>query len=61
MRGHSFMTSSNGKTFTGTSWLGSITLSVTNTYTRVGDNAITMRQVVSQGGKDFTIDSTCTR
>lgn len=58
---HGLTTSTNGKTFTGTSWLASITLNVTNTYTRVGDNAITMRQVVSQGGKDFTIDSTCTR
>jgi hypothetical protein len=58
---HSFMTSTNGKTFTGTSWIGSITLNVTNTYARVGDNAITMNQVISEGGREFTIENTCTR
>jgi hypothetical protein len=58
---HGVMTSTDGKTFTGTSWQGSITMSVTNTYTRAGDNVVTMRQVISQGGKDITINSTCTR
>jgi hypothetical protein len=58
---HGFATSTDGKTFTGTSWMGSTTMSVTNTYTKVGDNAVKMHQVVSLGGRQLNFDSTCTR
>ncbi len=58
---HGFMTSADGKTYTGTNWIGSITMSVTNTFTKVSDKAVRMRQVISENGKQFTIEGTCTR
>lgn len=58
---HGFATSADGKTFTGTSAVGPMTMDVTTTYTKIGPNSNTMHQVISAGGQQSTIDSTCKR
>lgn len=58
---HGFATSSDGKSFTGTTAMGPMTVDVTTTYTRTGPNATTMHQVLSGDGRQAVIDSRCTR
>lgn len=54
-------TSTDGKTYTGTSSMGPVSMSVTSTYGRVSDSKITLHQIMSGGGQQATIDSSCTR
>ena len=61
MGGHGFATSTDGKVYTGTTSMGSSNMSVTNTYAQVSPSNITLHQVLSGNGQQFTIDSACTR
>ena len=58
---HGAATSTDGKTYTGTSTLGPMTMNGTSTYTKVTDTNITFHEVLSGGGQQATIDSACTR
>ncbi len=58
---HGSAASKDGKTYTGTSALGSVTINVTSTYSKVNANTATMHEVLSANGQQITIDSTCTR
>lgn len=59
---HGFATSSDGTTYTGTSYLGSGSMDDTSTYTKVSPSQTTMREVLSRGGAaSFTIETTCKR
>ncbi|MFZ0681476.1 MAG: hypothetical protein WAM84_01195 [Candidatus Cybelea sp.] len=54
-------TSTDGKAFTGTMHMGMMAMDVTTTYAKSGANAISMTQVVSGGGQQATLSSSCTR
>jgi hypothetical protein len=54
-------TSTDGKAFTGTMHMGMMAMDVTTTYAKSGANAISMTQVISGGGQQATLSSTCTR
>jgi len=63
MGGHAFLTSSDGKTYSGTSSMGPVSLQDTVTYTKESDSKVTVLEVLSgqgqmQGG---TFNSVCTR
>jgi hypothetical protein len=61
MGGHGFATSSDGKTYTGTSSMGPSSMSVTTTYTVVAPNKATVHQVMSGNGENASIDTSCSR
>jgi hypothetical protein len=61
MGGHGFLTSTDGKTYTGTASMGPTSAQDTVTYNRVDANTVTVHDVVSSGPVPGTFDSTCTR
>jgi hypothetical protein len=58
---HGAATSPDGQTYTGTSTLGGVTMNGTSTYSKVSASQIGFHEVLSGGGQQMTIDSTCTR
>ncbi len=58
---HGSATSSDGKTYSGTSAIGPMTMSVTSTYAQVSPTNIAFHEVISGGGEQATIDSSCSR
>ncbi len=58
---HGFALSTDGKTYTGTNSMGTMTMNVATTYTQVGPNKSTMHEIVSGNGEQMVFDSTCTR
>jgi hypothetical protein len=54
-------TSTDGKAFTGTMHMGMMAMDVTTTYGKSGANGISMTQVISGGGQQATLSSSCTR
>ncbi len=61
MGGHAFLTSSDGKTYSGTSSMGPMSMQETTAYSKVADNKVTVHQVITVQGQAVTIDSVCTR
>lgn len=59
--GHGFTTSTDGKTYTGTSAMGPMEMNVTSTYGKGSAGNITLHQVLSGNGQQLTFDSSCTR
>lgn len=60
MGGYSFMTSTDGKAYTGTSSMGPMNSPATVTYAKVSDSKVTVHEVLS-GSMPVTFDSICTR
>jgi hypothetical protein len=60
MGGSGFLTSSDGKSYTGTSSMGPLSSPETVTYAKLSDNKVTVHDVIS-GSMPATIDSVCTR
>ena len=60
MGGHGFLTSSDGKNYTGTASMGPMGAPETVTYNKVSPNNITVHEVVS-GTQQSTFDTTCKR
>jgi hypothetical protein len=58
---HGAATSPDGKTYTGTSMMGPVTMNLTSTYTKVSPTNVTLHEVITGGGQQATIDSSCTR
>ncbi|MBV8147848.1 MAG: hypothetical protein JO092_02010 [Candidatus Eremiobacteraeota bacterium] len=58
---HGGATSTDGRTYIGTSMLRSVTMNVTSTYTKVSADSITFHEVISGDGAQVMIDSACTR
>jgi hypothetical protein len=61
MGGHGFATSTDGKSYTGTSSMGPATMNVTTTYTIMAPNKATVHQVLSGNGETASIDTSCSR
>ena len=59
--GHGFATSTDAKTYTGTSAMGPTSMNVTSTYSIVSASNISLHQVVSAMGEQQVFDSNCTR
>jgi hypothetical protein len=59
MGGHSFLTSTDGKTYTGTSSMGTASMQDTTTYTKLAPNKVTVHEVLSGGPMAGTFDSVC--
>ncbi len=58
---HGSAASTDGRTYTGTTYMGHTSMNVVTTYTMAGAGKSTMHEVISIGGQQQTIDSTCTR
>lgn len=58
---HSFLTSTDGKTYTGTSSIGPMSAQDTTTYAKVAPNKVTVHEVISGGPMSGTFDSVCTQ
>jgi hypothetical protein len=58
---HAFLTSSDGKTYTGTSTMGTLAMQDTVTYTKVAPNKVTVHEVLTGSAPAATFDSVCTR
>jgi hypothetical protein len=61
MGGHAFLTSTDGKTYAGTSSMGPMSMQDTVTYTKVSPSNVTVHEVISGSGTQATFDTTCTR
>ncbi|MEO7202517.1 MAG: hypothetical protein ABIZ82_07965 [Candidatus Tumulicola sp.] len=61
MGSHGSSTSTDAKTFTGTTSMGGQSMSMTSTYTKVSPTSITSHEVVTAGGKSMSVDSSCNR
>jgi hypothetical protein len=59
--GHGFLTSTDGKVYTGTTSMGPLGAQETVTYTKVAPNKVTVHDVVTGSGPQTVIDSVCTR
>lgn len=59
--GHSFLTSTDGKTYTGTTSMGPMNAQDTVTYAKVSGNKVTVHEVVTGMGPQIVVDSVCTR
>jgi hypothetical protein len=59
--GHGFLTSSDGKTYTGTSSMGPMSMQDTVTYGKASENKVTVHEVLSGGPMAGTFDTVCTR
>ncbi|HLX26684.1 MAG TPA: hypothetical protein VKR05_06800 [Candidatus Cybelea sp.] len=59
--GHSFVSSTDGKTYTGTSSMGPMSAQDTVTYLKVAPNKVTVHEVLSGGPMAGTFDSVCTQ
>lgn len=58
---HAFLTSSDGKTYTGTSSIGRLAMQDTVTYAKVTPNKVTVHEVLTGSEPTVTFDSVCTR
>jgi hypothetical protein len=58
---HGSATSTDAKTYTGTSSMGPMNMSVTTTYAQAGASNATMHEVLSGNGQQLVFDSKCTR
>jgi hypothetical protein len=58
---HAFLTSSDGKTYTGTSSMGPLSMQDTVTYGKLSDNKVTVHEVLTGAVPTATFDSVCTR
>jgi hypothetical protein len=58
---HGFATSTDGKVYTGTSYLGTGSMDDSITYTKVSDTKTSVHEVLSGNGNSFAIETTCTR
>jgi hypothetical protein len=58
---HGSATSTDAKTYTGTSSMGPMNMSVTSTYGKVSAGNITLHEVLSGNGEQLVFDSNCTR
>lgn len=58
---HTFATSTDGKIYSGTSYLGTGSMDDAVTYTKLSDTKTMVREVLSGNGNTFTIESHCTR
>jgi hypothetical protein len=58
---HAFLTSTDGKTFTGTSSIGRLQMQDTVTYAKVTPNKVTVHEVLTGSEPTATFDSVCTR
>jgi hypothetical protein len=59
--GHSFLSSDDGKNYTGTSSMGPMSAQDTTTYARVAPNKVTVHEVLSGGPMAGTFDTVCTQ
>ncbi|MBV8345025.1 MAG: hypothetical protein JO190_08560 [Candidatus Eremiobacteraeota bacterium] len=59
--GHSFLTSTDGKSYTGTTSMGPMNAQDTVTYTRAAPNKVMVHEVVVGSGPQAVFDSVCTR
>jgi hypothetical protein len=59
--GHGFLTSTDGKVYTGTTSMGPMNAQDTVTYTKVAPNKVTVHEVVTGSGPQAVVDSVCTR
>jgi len=59
--GHGFLTSADGKNYTGTISMGPVSAQDRVTYARISANKITAHEVITAGSMSSTVDSTCTR
>lgn len=59
--GHGFLTSTDGRTYTGTTSMGPMNGQETVTYAKVAPNKITVHDVLAGPGPGAVIDSVCTR
>jgi hypothetical protein len=58
---YGIQTSTDGRTFAGTTHMGMMAMDVTTTYTKASANSIGMTQVMSGGGQSATVSTSCTR
>lgn len=58
---HSFLTSTDGKTYTGTSSMGPMSAQDTTTFTKVAPNKLTVQEVLSGGSMPGTFNTVCTQ
>lgn len=61
MSGHGFLTSTDGKTYSGASAMGAVSMQDTTTYTKVAPNKVTVHEVMSGGPMGGTFDTVCTQ
>ena len=61
MGGYGFLTSTDGKTYTGTSSMGPVTMQDTTTYAKLAPNKITVHEVLSGGILAGTFETVCTQ
>jgi hypothetical protein len=61
MGGHSFLTSSDGKTYSGTAGMGPMTMQDTTTYAKLAPDKVSVHEVISGGPMAGTFDTTCTQ
>ncbi|MBV9027710.1 MAG: hypothetical protein JO311_03775 [Candidatus Eremiobacteraeota bacterium] len=61
MAGHAFLTSTDGRTYSGTTAMGPMSAQETVTYARASDNKITVHDVMSIAGQQSVTESVCTR
>ncbi|HEY6326577.1 MAG TPA: hypothetical protein VIW73_08735 [Candidatus Cybelea sp.] len=59
--GHGFVTSTDGKIYTGTMSMGPMSVQDTVTYTKVTDNRVTIHDVATGSGPPMVFDTVCTR
>lgn len=58
---HGFLTSTDGKVYSGTTSMGPMGAQETVTYSKVAPNKVTVHDVVTGSGPQIVIDSVCTR
>jgi hypothetical protein len=59
--GHAFLTSTDGRTYTGTSSMGPMSMQDTVTYAKLAPNKVTVHEVISGTGQQAVFDSVCAR
>jgi hypothetical protein len=58
---HAFLTSADGRVYTGTSSMGRLAMQDTVTYAKVTPNKVTVHEVLSGPAPTVTFESVCTR
>lgn len=58
---HAFLTSADGKAYSGTSAMGPLSMQETTTYAKLAPNKISVHEVLTGPEPSLTIDSVCTR
>ena len=61
MGAHAFLTSTDGKVYTGASSMGPLTMQDSVTYTKIAANKVTVHEVLTGPIPAATFDSVCTR